>query len=130
MAESERISRAESNRRKENSRQVIGVLSDADIQKAEKRKRPRIFMSPHVEGAVYTALMIEHDDPDNDPRAWDWSLVDFTGVTDRRVIVKCVGFWDNDSERNEQGPWSEQPDLYTVRPTFAARRETRGRLDR
>ena len=68
----------------------------------EKRKRPRIFMSPHVEGAVYTALMIEHDDPDNDPRAWDWSLVDFSGVTDRRVIVMCVGFWENDSKRKEK----------------------------
>ena len=108
----------------------FGRTGGITVVEDEERKRPREFMSPHVDGAVYTALMIQHDDPDNDPRAWDWSLVDFTGVTDRRVVVKCVGFWDNDSERNEQGPWSEQPDLYTVRPTFAAMRETRGRLDR
>ena len=48
----------------------------------EERKRPRkLFMSPHKEGAVYTILQIQHDDPDNDPRAWDWGLVDFSGVT-------------------------------------------------
>jgi hypothetical protein len=108
----------------------FGRTGGITVVEDEEQKRPRKFKSPHVDGAVYTALMIQHDDPDNDPRAWDWSLVDFTGVTDRRVVVKCVGFWDNDSERNEEGPWSEQPDLYTVRPTFAARRETRGRLDR
>ena len=96
----------------------------------EKQERPRIFMSPHVEGAVYTALMIQHDDPSNDPRAWDWSLVDFSGVTDRRVIVMCVGFWENDSGRNEQGPWSEDSAPYLHRPKFASMRDTRGRLDR
>jgi len=108
----------------------FGRTGGITVVEDEEQKRPRKFKSPHVDGAVYTALMIQHDDPDNDPRAWDWSLVDFTGVTDRRVVVKCVGFWDNDSERNEEGPWSEQPDLYTVRPTFAARRDTMGRLDR
>jgi len=95
---------------------------------AEERwtHRPRIFMSPHKDGAVYTILQIQHDDPDNDPRAWDWGLVDFSGVTDRRVLVLTVGFWEE-----EEGPWAPEPATPTIhRPKFASMRDTRGRLDR
>ncbi len=100
------------------------------IAVVEERKRPRIFMSPHKDGAVYTILQIQHDDPNNDPRAWDWGLVDFSGVTDRRVIVMTVGYWDDTSKWNEEGPWSEHHRPTIHRPKFASRRDTRGRLDR
>jgi hypothetical protein len=96
----------------------------------EPRNPRRIFMSPHVDGAVYTILQIQHDDPDNDPRAWDWGLVDFSGVTDRRIQVMTVGYWPNDSEWNEEGPWSEHYRPNVHRPMFASMRSTRGRLDR
>jgi len=104
----------------------FGRTGGITVVEDEERKRPRIFRSPHIDGAVYTILQIQHDDPDNDPRAWDWGLVDFSGVTDRRIQVMTVGFWEE-----EEGPWTPPPATPMIhRPKFASRRDTRGRLDR
>jgi len=94
-------------------------------EKHIRSKFPAEAQPPHTEGAVYTVLMIQHDDPDNDPRAWDWGLIDFGAVTDRTVVVRTVGHWLIGAS-----PWHQPEAMMIHRPKYASMRDTRGRLDR
>ena len=89
--------------------------------------RPTIPMNEKQEQEVaYVVLVVFHDDPTNDPRKWDWGLVDFSGVTDREVQAGTCGHWDDN--KAPYGANSAPPRLFNM--TRAAMRDTRGRLDR
>ena len=92
--------------------------------------RPTLPLSDSEENEkgemTYVVLGIFHDDPTNDPRKWDWGLVDFSGVSDREVQAGTCGHWVDD--KTPYGANSAPPRLFNM--TRAAMRDTRGRLDR
>ena len=88
-------------------------------------ERPTIRMN-EKQAVAYVVLAVFHDDPTNDPRKWDWKLVDYSGVTDRDVTARICGLWYRDQP--PLGANAGPPMLFE--PRRAAMRDTVGRLDR